>query len=226
MATDETTNLILDAAERLFAQKGYEASSIRQITKLADVNVAAVHYHFGDKQAVLRAVTDRIVGPMVQRRTQMLDLAQAAAAPEPPPMTAVAEAFIRPDIETLQELQRRGPTTARFVGQIYSDQTPWIQAMALEQFLPLRPRFLAAIAAANPELDDDEIAWRLSQVVTLLIGAFRSWPTSGRSSEEAEALIAGLTDFAAAGLSRPPVLTDPTTHHPNPHHQETDHEQP
>lgn len=200
MATDETINRILDAAEQLFAQKGFEGTSVREVTRLADVNVAAVHYHFGDKRQLLRAVTDRIVGPMNERRAHMLDLAEAAASPEAPSMRALAEAFIRPDIETLQQLQRRGATTARFVGQLYTDQTPWIQAMALEQFSPVGQRFPRAIRSANPDLDDSEAGWRLSQVVTLLIGAFSSWPVEGRTAEEAEQLIARLVDFATAGL--------------------------
>lgn len=209
MATDETVHRILDAAEQLFAAKGYEGTSIREVTRQAGVNVAAVHYHFGDKKQVLRAVTDRIVAPMNQRRAHMLDLAEAAAAPEPPAMRELAEAFIRPDIETLQQLQRRGATIARFMGQVYTDQTPWIQAMALEQFSPVGLRFQRAIRAANPDLDDSETGWRLSQAVTLLIGAFSSWPVEGRSAEEAELLIGRLVDFVTAGLVQAP--TSPTS---------------
>ncbi len=204
MPTDTTTDAILDAAERLFAEKGYQAASVREITRLADVNVAAIHYHFGDKTAVLRAVTDRIVAPMNDRRARMLDLAEAAASPDVPTMKAIAEAFIRPDIETLQELQQRGPTTAHFMGQIYTDRTPWIQAMALEQFGPVGQRFLQAIKAAKPALSDSEVSWRLNQVVMLLIGAFSSWPPSGRSPGEAEELVRRLVSFATAGLDQPP----------------------
>jgi AcrR family transcriptional regulator len=57
MATATTTDAILDAAERLFAAHGYDAVSVREITRDAEVNVAAVHYHFGSKEAVLRGVT-------------------------------------------------------------------------------------------------------------------------------------------------------------------------
>ena len=218
MATDETVNRILDAAELVFAAKGFEAASIREITRAADVNVAAVHYHFGDKTQVLWAVTDRIVGPMNANRERMLDLAEATAAPDAPHMAAVAEAFIRPDIETIHQLQRRGSTTARFLGQLYTDQTDWIQAMALQQFGPVGHRFQRAIVAANPGLSAEEALWRLSQVVTLLIGAFSSWPVEGRSRDAAEELISRLVDFATAGLAR-----DPIAHIPNvPEHPPTE----
>ena len=67
MSSDETRERILDAAQELFAAKGFAGTSVREITRLAEVNVAAIHYHFGTKEAVLRGVTDRIVGPLNPR---------------------------------------------------------------------------------------------------------------------------------------------------------------
>ncbi len=199
MASPATTAAILDAAERLFATSGYDKTSVREITRAAGVNVAAVHYHFGDKEAVLRAVTDRIVTPLNARRLTMLDLVEAGD-PATITVSRVVDAFIRPDFETMQELQRRGPTVARFVGRIYSDQTPWIQEMAIAQFGPTGQRFRTVLGRTLPEVDELEIDWRLTQVVTLIINTFATWPPTGLTAEEVEVTIRRLVGFTTAGL--------------------------
>lgn len=205
MTTDATTTAILDAAERLFAGSGYDATSIREITRLAGVNVAAVHYHFGDKPAVLRAVTGRIVGPMNARRFRLLELAQAAAAPHPAPIEAVVDAFVRPDIETLLALQRRGTTVAHFLGRVYSDQTPWIRQMTSEQFAETEQRFVPAIAAALPHLAPDEIAWRIARFAVVLVHTFATWPADGMDEPTAELTVRRLVNFATPAFRAPAI---------------------
>ena len=64
----ETKERILDAAERLFADEGFAATSLRQITAEAGVNLAAVNYHFGSKESLLTAVFERRVVRWVGRR--------------------------------------------------------------------------------------------------------------------------------------------------------------
>src|SRR5437870_1032215 len=102
-----TEQRILDAAERLFAQHGFAGTSLRAITAAAGVNLAAVHYHFGSKEALLRATLDRIVGPVNRERLAMLQRAEDAAAAEAaaaPSVDAVLEAFIAPDVRLLTNM--------------------------------------------------------------------------------------------------------------------------
>ena len=192
MATDDTRSAILNAAEALFAEKGFGATSVREITRAAGVNVAAVHYHFDSKDGVLRGVMDRIVEPLNRRRIDLL--AAALRDQDPAPVARVLEAFIRPDVETLQELQHRGPTVARFVAQIYSDQTPWIQQMGREQFRPSATPFIEALADTLGRAPD-EIVWHIDQTVALIVHLFATWPSDGRSEAEAEDAIERLVGF-------------------------------
>ena len=82
MAPSDTRTQILDAAERLFADRGYRGTSIRAITDLAGANLAAVGYHFGSKAELLAAVVRRVVEPINAAQSAGLDRL-LARTPEP-----------------------------------------------------------------------------------------------------------------------------------------------
>ena len=71
--SDDTPSRLVVAAERLFAEQGEEATSLRAITRAAMSNAAAVHYHFGGRDGLLRAVLDRHLGPLAARRRHLLE---------------------------------------------------------------------------------------------------------------------------------------------------------
>lgn len=200
-ASDGTPTAILDAAEDLFARQGYDGTSVREITRAAGVNVAAVHYHFGAKDALLRAVTDRVVEPLNAQRFGLLDVLEAAG--DPPALRAVMEAFVRPDITAIQRLGLRGPRVARFLGRTYSDQTPWIREMAQDQFGAAGSRFLPLLAAAAPHLGTDEVRWRLEQVVAVVVHTFATWPEAPLTDRAAEHEIARLVAFTTGAMGAP-----------------------
>ena len=69
---DETRDKILGAAEQLFAHHGFEGTSLRAVTGLAEVNLASANYHFGSKEGLLKAVIERRIGPVNEERLSML----------------------------------------------------------------------------------------------------------------------------------------------------------
>src|SRR5271155_3887739 len=87
----DTKTRILDAAEKLFGQNGFDATSLRDITAEADVNLAAVNYHFQSKDSLIQAVIARRVEPVNQKRCEML----AAAGPNPS-IEQILLAFLSP----------------------------------------------------------------------------------------------------------------------------------
>jgi AcrR family transcriptional regulator len=207
--TTDTRTRILDAAEQLFAEHGFDGTSIREITRVADVNVAAVHYHFGSKEEVLRGVTDRVAGPISDRRSQLLEAAVAAAKPENPDLRVLVDAFLRADVEILLELQERGPRVARFLGRTHGDQTAWIQEMAREQYSQADD-FFPLIAAALPHLGEEELTWRMMQVVAVIVHLFATWPENGVTEEDAPALLDRTVTFLVGGLQAPQPDSTPT----------------
>jgi AcrR family transcriptional regulator len=190
----------MEAAEELFAAHGYDATSVRDITDAADANLAAIHYHFGSKEALLRELTDSIVAPLNARRRELLD-----QLPPQPTLDQVLDAFIRPDVETLRRLEERKPTMARFLGRIYGDGTPWIQEMAVDQFSGIARALFPTLASTLPHLSEEEIAWRLRQVVAMVINLFATYPAEGLSDAEAEATVNRLVHFITPAMSSPPA---------------------
>ena len=96
MANTDTKTKILDTAERLFAQKGFDAVSLRNIVEAAKVNLAAVHYHFGSKQALLHAVVSRRLRPVNDERLAMLAEARIKAGKRKLKLEAVLESLFVP----------------------------------------------------------------------------------------------------------------------------------
>ena len=95
-----TRDLLVDAAARLFAERGVDNVSIADIVRSADQrNTSAVHYHFGSREEVLRAVLTRHVSELARRRVALLDEAKARPAHD---ARCAVEAIVRPITEFAQ----------------------------------------------------------------------------------------------------------------------------
>ena len=99
MAAD-TKERILDTAERLFADHGFPATSLRDITQEAGVNLAAVNYHFGGKEGLLIEVLERKIAPVNRSRLAQLETLETAAGSDPVPTEHLVRAFVTPLCES------------------------------------------------------------------------------------------------------------------------------
>lgn len=95
-AGEETRTRLLDAAERLFAERNLDAVSVRDITEAAGANTAAVHYHFGSKAGLVTAILERRAGVMGRRRAELLDALEGRQHLD---LRSVAEAMVLPTAE-------------------------------------------------------------------------------------------------------------------------------
>lgn len=205
-----TTQCILDAAERLFAEKGLRGASMRDITDAAGVNLAAVNYHFGSKEGLISAVFHRHLAPLTEARLAMLDEVEAAAGGSPPVLEAILEAHIRPAVVRALEPAYDNETFSLLMGRCLSE--PDIQAKYVyPHFKPVIERFGAAVARAVPGLSREEIFWRMSFMSGGLHLTIQMWSKPQIAVFEvgkpldAERFIRNLVAFAAAGLrSIPP----------------------
>jgi AcrR family transcriptional regulator len=118
-AETSTRDKLLDAAARLFAERGIDNVSIAEIVRAAGQrNASAVHYHFGNRNEILRALLAQHVPAVHDRRVELLE--QARSRPETDVRSAV-EAIVRP----LTELAQRGWRERAYL-QIGSELTHWL----------------------------------------------------------------------------------------------------
>ncbi len=212
MSSQGTKERILDAGEKLFGQRGFAGTSLREITREAEVNLAAVHYHFGSKEALLKAVLDRIVGPTNRERLEQLEEAENLAGEDAPTVEAILEAFIAPDLRLIRDLGERGLVVSRFLGRATSEPSELVQELIREQFGTLGQRFLDALSHALPDVSREHLFERLLWVVAILTSILAdTGPAASRlDPDETEALVSRLIAFAAAGMRAPAAPTKET----------------
>lgn len=162
----DTRTSLLDAAEHLFAHEGVDRASLRAITQAANANLAAVHYHFGSKEALVREVLERRLGPLNRRRLELLDRVETDSSE--PTLEAVITAFVRPALEMVQR-ERGGHAFARFVCRTFSEPDESLRDLVLEQFREVLARFTTAFARVLPELPPEEMFWRFHFMVGAMI---------------------------------------------------------
>ena len=206
MAGTDTKERILDAAERLFAAHGFAGTSLRAVTKEAEVNLAAVHYHFGTKEDLLRAVLSRIVIPVNRERLKMLEQVEAAAGSDPPSLEGILEAFIAPDLRLIRDLGERGVIITRFLGRSYTEPAEMVQALSREHYEELGQRFMAAFARALPGVPQAELYFRFKLVLGVLTYILADTDRTGGYAEDlsdVDGTVRRLVAFLAAGLRAP-----------------------
>ena len=185
----------------MFAEDGYAATSLRRVISKAGVNLAAIHYHFGTKQDLLDQIILQKISPLNDRRMELLGRFEAEAAPEPPSVEKIMEAFLTPAI-----LMGPGSGFVKIMARFHSEKIG--MDAILRNFQPLLVRYTAALRRALPGMTETEIAWKAHFMIgsmsqTLLI---TPWLSSEAASEPAEANVKRLVTFVTAGFLAPVSL--------------------
>ncbi|WP_280400315.1 TetR/AcrR family transcriptional regulator [Nocardia carnea] len=198
-----TDQRLVLAAERLFAERGIDAVSLRSVMAEAGANVASVHYHFGSKDALVEALISRRSEQLHARRAELLDAVEESGTPD---ARALAEAFVRP----VGELAAAGGTPwIRLVAGIMSSNHPALTRLT-EGFAPQARRFNDLLQRVAPETSPRTIRFRLTQAMNLTFqtlgdpeGLQGMLALSGTRLSPAE-LLSELIDTVTAILTGPP----------------------
>ena len=158
MSQSDTVQRILDAAEVLFAQKGFAETSLRAITSRAGVNLAAVNYHFGSKEALIQAVFERYLTPFCQALDGKLQELEGQGAADLEKLFGVAS---RLALGSHGDEPRRAMIFFRLSGQAYSQPQDHLRAWLREHYGPVFRRFLALLRRAVPDVPPMELFWRV-----------------------------------------------------------------
>ncbi len=157
----DTKQSILDAAEQLFAEHGFDGASLRSITSVAGVNLAAVNYHFKSKEALIQAVLARKLGPINRRRLDLLDAIEAEAGAKPAPLEKLVTAMIGPLVRPDAEAASGGKWFGTVMGRVYLERDVTLKRLLAAELQAVIRRFSAAFQRALPGLPAEELYWRL-----------------------------------------------------------------
>jgi len=199
----ETRTRILDAAEELFMQHGFEGTSMRSLTAKAQVNLAAVNYHFGSKDALIEAVFRRRLDPMNAERIAALERLEDLSA------ESIIRAFVRPSLRLVEDA-KGGRNFIRLLGRTYSEPAKGIRALIGQMYAPAMERYKAALERALPQMPREELVWRMHFMFGTLAYTLAATDTvqliAGCKPEDrydARLLEERLTAFLMAGLNAP-----------------------
>ena len=206
----ETRTRILDAAEELFMQHGFESTSMRLLTAKAEANLAAVNYHFGSKDALIEAVFRRRLDPMNTSRIAELDRAEKEAGGRPLAPEAIIRAFVGASLRMIEDSKHGGRNFIRLLGRTYTDPQKHIRSLIGQLYAPAMERFKSAFERALPQMPRDELVWRMHFMFGTLAYTLAATDTvqliAGCKPEDrydARLLEARLTAFLQAGLLAP-----------------------
>lgn len=196
-----TKDRILGAAEELFAQQGFAGTSLREVTSRADVNIAAVNYHFGSKENLVNEVFRRRMDEMSAQRLQAL---KAAVAGHPGELEPVLAAFVEPALALAQD-RHGGGAFIRVIARAYAEKNDALRKFLSDQYGHVLRDFAKAIAACVPGLGKEELYWRLDFLSGSLTYAMADFglikrPAGVSEASHREKAARALIRFAAAGF--------------------------
>ena len=196
-----TKDRILGAAEELFAQHGFAGTSLRQVTGVADVNIAAVNYHFGSKENLINEVFRRRMDEMSAARLSQLE---QALAQQPGELRAILAAFVEPAL-ALAHVQHNGGAFVRVIARAYAEKNDNLRKFLSDHYGHVLRDFARAIAACLPQLSKEELYWRLDLLSGALTYAMADFGLIKRPASVSEAAHRSraareLIQFAEAGF--------------------------
>lgn len=203
IAPGSTKERILAAAELLFAQRGFDGASLRQLTAAAGVNLAAVNYHFGSKEKLVEEVFRRRLDALNQHR--MAELAKVVGRRETT-LEDVLSAFIRPALELSHD--GKGSLFMRVLARAFAEHDDTLRQFLSENYGHVMRQFTAEFARLLPQLSKQELYWRVDLVTGALTHAMSGFGMIQRKSnvsemQHREQTAQHLIRFAMAGLSHP-----------------------
>lgn len=197
---------LVEAAEILFAENGFDLVSVRDITQAAGANVAAVNYHFGSRDGLVALVMTRNITPVNEERLLRLEAAEGKWAGKSVPVEEIVEALVRPLMTQMKKSDLSEKLFFRLVGRIFSSHGHGMPPEIETQYSVVSARFTRMLGKSLPSLSEQDLVWRLHFVVGAMIHMLTHEETMQRVSQGAggepnmEAMLSRFLRFAVAGL--------------------------
>src|SRR5262245_14458380 len=202
---DGTRDRILRTAERLFAERGFNGVSVRELAAAAQVNIASIGYHFGSKEGLLSEVYRRHCEPLIQERLR--GLAASSRLRGRARVAAIIEAFIRPALQQVQV--EEGVTFIRLRAVLSGENSELLEKLVAENFDQSSTAFIDELCGCLLHLTRTDVCWRfhflLGSIYYTAAGPHRIHAFShGRCDPaDTEAVIKELVSFMTRAFQAP-----------------------
>lgn len=197
-----TTDRILDAAEELYAEQGFAETSMRQLTQRAEVNLAAVNYHFGSKEGLFHALIRRRLDPINLERLSQLDALEAKGEVQ---LEEVLHALLDPILNLRFEEPAAARLTTQIIGGLTGNGKTQIEELG-ETFRRTSQRFVPAIARTLPPADPLAVRRRMNCLIGVMIASmldphgFLENPLGENDAAYRQLVADEIVSFLAGGL--------------------------
>lgn len=197
---------LVDAAEELFAEKGFESVSVRDITALAKTNVAAVNYYFGSREGLLTLVMTRYMTPVNEERIARLETLERKWSGKSVPIEELIDALVRPLVGQVRKSELSERLFYKLIGRTFAQQGDGLPPQIEEQLRHVLQRFTRAFVKSLPTVPTDELSWRIHFMAGGMIHLLTHQDVLQRltngvvGTPTMEATLSRFVRFAAAGL--------------------------
>jgi len=206
----DTKELILDAAEKLFSRKGFTETTLRTLTAEAGVNLAAVNYHYGTKEALLRAVIARRLDPLNRIRLETLEgiRSRALLRGESPSVEEIIRAFIAPML-VLRDGGEGARAFTALVGRIIAGQDGATRDIFLTYMKPVFVKCYELLCSTLPHLSRETVFWRLMFSISAASSIMRTQEVTALlapnldARPDSDSILSVLLPFVTAGMVTP-----------------------
>jgi len=201
-----TRERLMDAAQELFAERGFEGVSLRDITGAAEANVAAVNYYFGSRENLIAALVERYAGPMNEKRMALLAEAERRHGEEAVPVEEVLEAFLTPMRDVIAKSEMSERLFCKFMGRLMGERGYRLPDSVQPAFQAMAGRFASALRRAVPGLSEPLALWRMQYSFGVMANALMHGETfqqiaAGRAGDPGmDRQFRQIIDFCAAGI--------------------------
>jgi AcrR family transcriptional regulator len=209
LARSDSRERILDAAERLFAEKGVAATSLREIGMHAHANPGSIYFHWKTKAELVRDVFRRRLEPLDAERVRLLAAAERATAPAAVPLAEVLAALVGRMLWAASGADRGGASFLRLLGRTYHEPDRDLVRMLRRDHGATLERFRTALARALPDLPEEQLLARFHfalGAIAYTLGSDAVWQVRAgrrRRAVSSHDVLRDLMPFLVAGFAAP-----------------------
>lgn len=206
VAPSESKRRLLEAAERLFAEHGFDRVSVRDVTVAVKANVAAVNYHFGSREELVELVIGRCLMPVLDERLARMDLLEKRGGGKKAAVEEILDAWVRPVVGSARKTNLEEPWFSKLLGRIFFLPVSELPEEVRFKVKVAKDQLLRVLGKVLPHLGSDELGWRVQflegGLIHLLVNQESSPVGGGDGADSAsmDSMLGRIIRCSAAGL--------------------------